>query len=78
MDIPVEDFNRHDRVILLGGRAVVVEAIEMNDGLITVRWRGGQKLTPPARNAGEFEHLGSFKPCRPGETVSVQELVARG
>lgn len=77
MDIPVEDFDRNDRVTLLNGTEVVVESTRMTDGIVRVGWRSRTKFRKPHKLAGEYQSVGTFKPVPVGGTISVQEHVKR-
>lgn len=71
MEIPVEEIQKGDRLDLLNGQEVIVQGISKYGDELVVRWRTGGKFPRGHRLEGKPALLGSLKPCRPGQTVSI-------
>lgn len=64
------------RVELLNGRTVTVAELVEHDGALLVGWRRGEIFGRAHKLAGQPREVGTFRPCRPGETVAVRRLGA--
>lgn len=79
-EVPVESLTRGDRVLLPSGKTVFVQRVDEHPDprnadlpVLYVRWAAGQRLPNGHRLAGEPSELGSLKPLRPGDLVTIEE-----
>lgn len=75
MDVLVETLNRGDRLLLLNGKEVVIDKISKTGDKLWVAWRSREKFHRPHRLAGQWTYVGTLKPTRIGDFVSVAAVI---
>lgn len=80
--VPVEQLRAGEKLILPGGRRVIVERVDEYDDVLVVRWWRRAEIGEPGHrglransdlwgDANDGRYLGSLVPKKRGETVKV-------